>query len=107
MDSRKIKPNPDYKPLLKIGDKILCVETKKFGTIKQIDNRCSKLYDDRYENPGHLEYYVKWSSAWTRHDCFIIDGNHCNRFKAGTKAAKVLYSTPKIKKGPAQRSPRR
>lgn len=92
----------DHKPLLKVGDKLIDISNGKIGTIKQIDNHCTKKYDVRYDNPGFIEYYVKWPNGnWSRHDAYEIDLGFYREVIPLTKAGEVLYGR-KNKKSPQQ-----
>jgi len=109
------KTKSRYKPKYKLGTEVIDIETKSIGTIKRIDNVCN-LRDNKRSVP---EYYIKWHSGWSRHDCYYFDndildpGNEFNPPQEKitviplTPAARVLYNKPqKIKKRP-QRKGRR
>lgn len=93
---RKKKIRSNYKQLAKIGDKVIVIDTREIGTIKQIDNVCNLRDHNRSVN----EYYIQWANkAWTRHDCFYFDQgletvhghNGESRVLHLTGTAKVLY----------------
>ena len=89
----------EHTPKYQIGQPVLSLEYRDYGIIKIIDNKCSKLFDEKYDNPGHLEYYVEWKGgAWTRHYCFEIDEVKDRNFIVITPAVRVLYSGNKLAK---------
>lgn len=86
-------------PMLEIGAKVFSLDTKEVGTIRKIDNRCSKVYNKIYENPYYHEYYIKWPRAnWSRHYIHEIDEGLNKEIVPYTKAIKVLYGKKSRKK---------
>ena len=80
------------KPKFKKGDKLWSIPYQMIGTIRRIDDKCSKKYDDEYENPGYLEYYITWTTgAWSRFYTFEIDNGDYKDIIPYTKAVKILY----------------
>jgi hypothetical protein len=82
-------------PKLKVKDKVFDLDSKKIGVILRIDNLCSKYHSNDYENPGYLEYYVKWHDSWTRHDVHEIDDMTHPRVVPYTKTIQILYGKNK------------
>lgn len=79
-------------PRLEIGTKVFGLDTKEVGTIKRIDNRCSKIYNEIYDNPYYYEYYIKWpKDNWSRHYIHEIDKGLNKEIVLYTKTIEVLY----------------